>query len=192
MKNKGILFKKAVDFIAKTMYSIDMIKENNTLLNHIKSINKESKQWMKDNPGSWAGEVTEDIKYWNDQGIFTVADYERDSLITSVYEMHKDAFGVKGRHYNFKEMSNEDLEKELDTLSKIAKEEADRERKWEEAAYQTFLKTVANTIRHGAKDKEEAIRWILEAEELIKEEPDYICYKLGLSYDKAYLFETKQ
>ena len=34
--------------------------------------------------------ATEDIKYWNDH-IFTVEDYERDSLITSVYEMHKDA-----------------------------------------------------------------------------------------------------
>jgi len=182
--------KIAVDFIAKTMYSIDMIKEK-TLLNHIKSINEKSKQWMKDNPGSWSSMLQEDIKYWNDQGIFTVNDYERDSLITSVYEMHKEAFGVKGRRYNFKEMSNEDLEKELDTLCKIAKEEGDREREYEEAAYQTFLKTVANTIRHGAKNKEEAIKWILEAEELINEKPDYICYKLGLSYDKEYLFQKK-
>jgi len=61
--------KIAVDFIAKTMYSIDMIKEK-TLLNHIKSINEKSKQWMKDNPGSWSSMLQEDIKYWNDQGIF--------------------------------------------------------------------------------------------------------------------------
>lgn len=190
MKNKGFLLKIAVDFIAKTMYSIDMIKEN-TLLNHIKSINESSKKWMKDNPGSWAGLVPEDIKFWNDQGIFTVEDYERDSLITSVYEMHKDAYGVKGRHYNFKEMSNEDLEKELDHLSKVTQSNIDEEKRWEKKAYEDFMKTVENTIRHGAKDKEEAIRWILEAEELINEEPDYICYKLGLSYDKEYLFQKK-
>ena len=72
--------------------------------------------------------VTEDIKYWNGQGIFTVEDYERDSLITSVYEMHKDGYGVKGRHYNFKEMSNEDLQKELDTLCKVAKESVNKKR----------------------------------------------------------------
>ena len=190
MKNKGFLLKIAVDFIAKTMYSIDMIKEN-TLLNHIKSINESSKKWMKDNPGSWAGLVPEDIKFWNDQGIFTVEDYERDSLITSVYEMHKDAYGVKGRHYNFKEMSNEDLEKELEHLSKVTQSNIDEEKRWEKKAYEDFMKTVENTIRHGAKDKEEAIRWILEAEELINEEPDYICYKLGLSYDKEYLFQKK-
>ena len=94
-----------------------------TLLEHIKNINAKSKKWMDENPGSWAGMVTEDIKYWNDQGIFTVEDYERDSLITSVYEMHKDAYGVKGRHYNFKEMSNEDLQKELDHLCEVAKRE---------------------------------------------------------------------
>ena len=48
-----------------------------------------------------------------------------------------------------------------------------------------FLKNCCTTIKHGAKDKEEAIKWILEAEELIQyfdKEPDYICYKLGLSY----------
>ena len=190
MKNKGFLLKIAVDFIAKTMYSIDMIKEN-TLLNHIKSINESSKKWMKDNPGSWAGLVPEDIKFWNDQGIFTVEDYERDSLITSVYEMHKDAYGVKGRHYNFKEMSNEDLEKELEHLSKVTQSNIDEEKRWEKKAYEDFMKTVENTIRHGAKDKEEAIRWILEAEDLINEKPDYICYKLGLSYDKEYLFQKK-
>ena len=162
-----------------------------TLLEHIKNINAKSKKWMQENPGSWAGMVPEDIKFWNDQGIFTVEDYERDSLITSVYEMHKDAYGVKGRHYNFKEMSNEDLQKELDHLCEVAKREREIEERYEEAAYQTFLKTVANTIKNGAKDKEEAIRWILQAEELTNEEPDYICYKLGLSYDKEYLFKTK-
>jgi hypothetical protein len=165
-----------------------------TLLEHIKNINAKSKKWMDENPGSWAGMVPEDIKFWNDQGIFTVEDYERDSLITSVYEMHKDAYGVKGRHYNFKEMSNEDLQKELDHLCEVAKREREIEERYEEAAYQTFLKTVASTIEHGAKDKEEAIKWILEAEELIQyfdKEPDYICYKLGLSYDKEYLFKTK-
>ena len=73
--------------------------------------------WMKIQVHG-AGMVTEDIKYWK-PGIFTVEDYERDSLITSVYEMHKDAYGVKGRHYNFDKMSNEDLEKELKHLCDV-------------------------------------------------------------------------
>ena len=163
-----------------------------TLLEHIKNINAKSKKWMDENPGSWAGMVTEDIKYWNDQGIFTVEDYERDSLITSVYEMHKDAYGVKGRHYNFDKMSNEDLEKELKHLCAVAKETADEEKRYEEAAYQTFLKRIAEAMKLGAETKEDAIKWILQAEGLENEkDAGYICYSLGLGYDKEYLFETK-
>ena len=163
-----------------------------TLIQHIKDINAKSQKWMDENPGSWAGMVTEDIQYWNDQGIFTVEDYERDSLITSVYEMHKDAYGVKGRHYNFDKMSNKELEEELDRLCAVAKAEREAEEKYEEAAYQTFLKQIAENMKLGAKDKETAIKWILEAEGLANEkDSSYICYSLGLSYDKEYLFEIK-
>ena len=59
-----------------------------TLLEHIKNINAKSKKWMKENPGSWAGMVPEDIKFWNDQGIFTVEDYERDSLSSQIGRAH--------------------------------------------------------------------------------------------------------
>jgi len=163
-----------------------------TLLQHIKDINAQSKKWMNENPGSWAGMVPEDIKFWNDQGIFTVEDYERDSLITSVYEMHKDAYGVKGRHYDFDNMSNKELEKELDRLCAVAKAEREAEEKFEEAAYQTFLKRIAENIKLGASDKETAIKWILQSEGLDNEkDSSYICYSLGLSYDKEYLFNTK-
>jgi len=163
-----------------------------TLLQHIKNINAQSKKWMNENPGSWAGMVPEDIKFWNDQGIFTVEDYERDSLITSVYEMHKDAYGVKGRHYDFNNMSNKELEEELDRLCAVAKAEREAEEKFEEAAYQTFLKRIAENIKLGASDKETAIKWILQSEGLDNEkDSSYICYSLGLSYDKEYLFNTK-
>jgi len=167
-------------------------KNTMTLLQHIKNINTQSKKWMDENPGSWAGMVPEDIKFWNDQGIFTVEDYERDSLITSVYEMHKDAYGVKGRHYDFDNMSNKELEEELERLCKVAQAEREAEEKFEEAAYQTFLKRIAENIKLGASDKETAIKWILQAEGLENEkDAGYICYNLGLGYDKEYLFEIK-
>ena len=175
-----------------TTYIMQRKVNKMSLLQHIKNINAESKKWMDENPGSWAGMLTEDIKYWNDQGIFTVEDYERDSLITSVYEIHKDAYGVKGRHYDFDSMLNKELEEELDRLIKVSKEVEEEEKKWEEAAYQTFLKQIAENIKLGAGDKENAIKWILEAEGLDKEQDaGYICYSLGLGYDKEYLFKTK-
>ena len=163
-----------------------------TLLEHIKNINAKSKAWMAANPGSWAGMVVEDIKFWNDQGIFTVEDYERDSLITSVYEMHKEAFGVKGRHYNFKEMSNAELEKELDHLCDVAKREAEIEKRQEEDNLKAFESRIDEALTLGAENREAAIKWILQAEGLDKEQDSgYICYTLGLSYDKEHLFQTK-
>ena len=163
-----------------------------TLLEHIKQINAESKKWMDENPGSWAGMVPEDIKFWNDQGIFTLEDYERDSLITSVYEMHKEAYGVKGRHYNFKQMSNKDLEKELEHLCEVAKREREIEQREEEKSYKKFEDQITQMMKHGAGNRDIAIKWILEAEGLENEsDANYICYNLGLSYDKKYLFEIK-
>ena len=52
-----------------------MIKQRDKkmeLVKHLEAQNAETQKWMDENPGSWAGMVTEDIKYWNDQGIFTV------------------------------------------------------------------------------------------------------------------------
>ena len=156
-----------------------------TLLEHIKNINAKSKAWMAANPGSWAGMVVEDIKFWNDQGIFTVEDYERSNLETSVYEMHKEAYGVKGRHYNFSKMSTKDLEKELDHLCDVAKREAEIEKRQEEDNLKAFESRIDEALSLGAENREAAIKWILQAEGLDKEQDSgYICYTLGLGYDK--------
>jgi len=163
-----------------------------TLLEHIKNINAKSKAWMAANPGSWAGMVVEDIKFWNDQGIFTVEDYERSNLETSVYEMHKEAYGVKGRHYHFDKMSNKELEEELDHLCDVAKREAEIEKRQEEDNLKAFESRIDEALSLGAENREAAIKWILQAEGLEKEQdPGYICYTLGLSYDKEHLFQTK-
>ena len=163
-----------------------------TLLQHIKDINAKSKKWMDENPGSWAGMVPEDIKFWNNQGIFTVKEYERSNLITSVYEMHKDAYGVKGRHYDFDNMLNKELEEELDRLCAVAKAEREAEEQAEKAAYDKFEGRVAKTLKMGAGNRDIAIKWILQSEGLDNEKDlSYICYSLGLGYDKEYLFKTK-
>ena len=163
-----------------------------TLLEHIKNINTKSKAWMAANPGSWAGMVVEDIKFWNDQGIFTVEDYERSNLETSVYEMHKEAYGVKGRHYNFSKMSTKDLEKELDHLCDVAKREAEIEKRQEEDNLKAFESRIDEALSLGAENREAAIKWILQAEGLDKEQdPGCICYTLGLNYNNEHLFKTK-
>ena len=106
--------------------------------------------------------------------------------------MHKEAYGVKGRHYNFKEMSNAELEKELDHLCDVAKREAEIEKRQEEDNLKAFESRIDEALTLGAENREAAIKWILQAEGLDKEQDSgYICYTLGLSYDKEHLFQTK-
>ena len=163
-----------------------------TLLEHLKNINAKSKEKMAKTPGLWIGMITEDLDHWKSYGITTPAQLDRYFLETDVYEMHKEAYGVKGRHYNFSEMSDDDLKKEFEHLAEVAKREREIEKRYEEEAYKKFENNITKTIELGAGDRETAIKWILEGEGLDKEQDaGYICYSLGLGYDKEYLFETK-
>ena len=163
-----------------------------TLLEHLKNMNAKSKEKMAKTPGLWIGVITEDLDHWKSYGITTPAQLDRYFLETDVYEMHKEAYGVKGRHYNFNEMSDDDLKKEFEHLCEVAKREREIEKRYEEEAYKKFENNITKTIELGAGDRETAIKWILEGEGLDKEQDaGYICYSLGLGYDKEYLFETK-
>ena len=163
-----------------------------TLLEHLKNINAKSKERMAKEPGLWVGMITEDLDHWKSYGITTPAQLDRYFLETDVYEMHKEAYGVKGRHYDFDKMSDDDLKKEFEHLCEVAKREREIEKEFEESAYQTLLKRITEAMKLGAETKEDAIKWILQAEGLDKEQDSgYICHCLGLGYDKEYLFETK-
>ena len=106
--------------------------------------------------------------------------------------MHKEAYGVKGRHYHFDKMSNKELEEELEHLCDVAKREAEIEKRQEEDNLKAFESRIDEALSLGAENREDAIKWILQAEGLDKEQdPGYICYTLGLNYDKEHLFQTK-
>ena len=49
--------------------------------------------------------------------VYTEAE-EREDLIIYIYEGHKTAFGVKGRHYDFDSMSIYDLKAEADYIER--------------------------------------------------------------------------
>jgi len=137
-----------------------------TLKQHIESINAKSQAWIDEDPANrWAGMITTDMDYWAEQGIHTVEDYERDSLIAYIYEGHKDAFGVKGRHYDFDSMSMDDLRAEADYISNAVHEAMEAEKKQQEEDLASFKALVQSTIDMGAGDEETALRWLASSEE---------------------------
>ena len=163
-----------------------------TLLEHIQKINKKNEIKMAETEGLWIGKITEDLDHWAGYGITTPKQFDRYFLETDVYEMHKEAYGVKGRHYDFKNMTDQELKDEFEHLAKVAEAEAEAEKEAEEEAYKKFEEQIKQNLEFGAETREDAIKWILDAEGLENEkDTGYICYCLGLGYDKEYIFKPK-
>ena len=130
------------------------------LIKEIKSRNIKTKAWVAEDPKNrWAGLYVEDEAHWVERGITTLADLERDELATYIYEGHKDAFGTKGRHYDFDSMTLQELKDEADYISKAANETYEREEAHKKECLNEFKALVQKTIANGAGDQETALRW---------------------------------
>ena len=153
------------------------------LMAHIKAENIKTKAWVAEDPKNrWAGLYPEDEAHWVERGITTLEALERDELECYIYDAHKTAFGVKGRHYDFKAMSLQELKDEADYISKACDEQLALEAKMEKEATERFEASVAE-YQNMAGSRKDAIRWLLQAEGLEDErDPGYICYSLGLPY----------
>jgi len=153
------------------------------LMAHIKAENIKTKAWVAEDPKNrWAGLYPEDEAHWVERGITTLEALERDELECYIYDAHKTAFGVKGRHYNFKAMSLQELKDEADYISRACDEQLALEAKMEKEATERFEASVAE-YQKMAGSRKDAIRWLLQAEGLEDErDPGYICYSLGLPY----------
>ena len=109
--------------------------------------------------------VSDYIKNMKTKGNTQMLTTEREELVTYIYEGYKDAFGVKGRHYNFDAMSMDDLRDEADRINRAIEETIAQEKAAEAQALEEFEHLIAETIRYGAGDRETALRWMTQDEE---------------------------
>lgn len=125
--------------------------------------------------------MVSDPAHWARGGVFTIEDYERDSLISYISDAHKDAYGFRPRGYNYSEWSLEALQEEADRLSEAAERAFLEHKESENQAIEQFEQSVQNLIGMGAGNRATAIRWICDA---IDHGGDlgYVCYELGLPY----------
>ena len=89
---------------------------------------------------------------------------ERGDLEIFIYEGHKDAFGVKGRHYDFAAMSIEDLRKEADWIEKKIDQVVADEKAAEEKSLEEFKAQITDVIAIGAGNRINALRWMTSSE----------------------------
>ena len=94
------------------------------LLEHIKNRNALSQAWVDESPETrWATYYTEDIQYWNSCEVYTPSDFDRYELIGSIHDLHKDAYGFRNRSYDFDSMDTDDLQREVDRLLDVLREQ---------------------------------------------------------------------
>jgi hypothetical protein len=99
----------------------------------------------------------------------------------SYSDFYKEAYGFRPRHVDTSFWSLADFEHEFDQLAKICNENAAREAEQEAEAVSKFEQHVINTICMGARDRETALRWIMDAS-TADGDWDYFCYLNGLPY----------
>lgn len=106
-----------------------------TLAQHLANLNAEKAAWVAEDPDNrWTGMWVEDLSHWAEMGIFTVAQFKRYDNETMFWEMYKEVFGVRPRHVNLNDMSDEELETELNLLGRMIEDEIRRQEEWEEEA----------------------------------------------------------
>jgi hypothetical protein len=105
----------------------------------------------------------------------------KDQLAATHYDFYKSVHGVRPRWFNYDEMSEQELEAEMESLSKEAEVVFAQEAKAEAEAIVVFEARVSDLIASGAENRETAIRWIHEAEGS-DGDSDYLCFLVGVPY----------
>ena len=104
-----------------------------TLAQHLKNLNAEKLAWIaEDLDNRWTGLYVEELDFWAEMGVTTVKEFQRHENESSFWDMYKDVFGCRPRHVNLKDMSDEELEKELDLLGRMMEDEVRRQEEWED------------------------------------------------------------
>lgn len=156
------------------------------LIDHIKKLNEETQIWINEDPDNrWASLLIEDIDHWKSYSVETVEDFERYQLETFI-KSHNKVYNSK----DYSKLSLDELRKKADELEKIVKETIDEEQEAERRAESQFEAHINETIELGANTRENAIRWILEANGLLDEhDAEFICFQLNLPYKMAEIFK---
>ena len=100
----------------------------------------------------------------------------------SIYwDMYKDAYGFRPRQIDTSGWTLAEFQAEFANLQVVIEREEDQRKVSEAEAIAKFEQHVTNTICMGARDRETALRWIMDASNA-NGDWEYLCYDLGLPY----------
>jgi len=100
------------------------------LATYIKSRNSVTLAWIAEDPANrGACLIVDDLNFWAQQGITTVEQFERDSLVSLYCDLYEDAHNgfSPSSIDSIKSMTNEQIEKECEWLRECIKGQAKAE-----------------------------------------------------------------
>lgn len=97
------------------------------------------------------------------------------------WDMYKDAHGVRPRGIDTSTWTIEQFQQEFEYLGRVIADNENQRKVFEADAIAKFEQHVTNTICMGARDRETALRWIMDASNA-NGDWEYLCYDLGLPY----------
>jgi hypothetical protein len=97
------------------------------------------------------------------------------------WDMYKDAYGFRPRHVDTSGWTLAEFQAEFADLGQVINREEAQRKVAEKEAIEKFEKHVTDTICMGARNRETALRWIMDASNA-NGDWEYLCYDLGLPY----------
>tara|TARA_B100001939_G_scaffold333391_1_gene333309 strand:- start:4720 stop:5238 length:519 start_codon:yes stop_codon:yes gene_type:complete len=134
---------------------------------------------------AWCTTVS-DPAHWAEYGVFNIAQYERHSLVSYIWDAYKDAHGHRPRFMDFDSMSMDELKTLADRISDEVAEAIKEEEEREANAYTAWKAHLKGLMDMGAKNLKQALLWDLDAEG-VGDDYGYYCFRKGISYRKERL-----
>ena len=97
------------------------------------------------------------------------------------WDMYKDAYGVRPRGVDTTSWTEADFMAEFDLLAMVINAEDLARKEAEATAVEKFEQQVINTMCMGARDRETALRWMMDAS-TANGDWEYFCFLNGLPY----------
>jgi len=107
---------------------------------------------------------------------------EREQLLIYISDVHKDAYGFRPRGRYGDDWTVEELKEELDRLVDYANEVHEQEQIAAEKAADAFDEQIIAVQASGAGNREQAIKWLVEADEDALWDIEHYVWKQGFLF----------
>jgi len=118
--------------------------------------------------------MSNEFKSWEEMS-------ELEQAQCTYWDMYKDAHGFRPRHVDTSGWTLAEFQAEFDYLGGIIEQEEAHRKASEAEAIAKFEQHVMNTICMGARNRETALKWIMDASNA-NGDWEYLSHELGLPY----------